>query len=95
MWHELVYCVHYCGVTPQFALYTATKRNAQIAGIGDQCGSIEKGKWADMIITKDHPLDNLEALRHISMVIARGKIIKHPKVKKIAQVEKELDRYLP
>ncbi len=95
MWRELLYFCEYCGVSAQFALYTATKQNAEIAGIADQCGTIEAGKCADMIVTRNNPLADLQTLRHVSMVIANGKIIKDPKVKKMPQVEKELDRFLP
>ncbi len=93
-WRELCYFHKYTGVSNQFALYTATKRSAELAGIGDITGSIEKGKCADMIVTKENPLDNLEALRHIDMVIARGKLIDNPQVKINRLVEKELDRFL-
>lgn len=95
MWRELLYFCEYCGVSAQFALYTATKQNAEIAGIADQCGTIEAGKCADMIVTRNNPLADLQTLRHVSMVIANGKIIKNPKVKKMPQVEKELDHFLP
>lgn len=47
-----------------------------------------------MIVTKENPLDNLEALRHVDMVIARGKLIDNPQVKINRLVEKELDRFL-
>lgn len=93
-WRELCYFHKYTGVSNQFALYTATKRSAELAGIGDITGSIEKGKCADMIVTKENPLDNLGALRHVDMVIARGKLIDNPKVKLNRLVEKELDRFL-
>lgn len=93
-WRELCYFHKYTGVSNQFALYTATKRSAELAGIGDITGSIEKEKCADMIVTKENPLDNLEALRHVDMVIARGKLIDNPQVKINRLVEKELDRFL-
>ena len=44
MWRELHYFVRYCGVTPRFALYSATLLNAQLAGVGAVTGSIEAGK---------------------------------------------------
>lgn len=94
MYRELVYFHKFCNVSNAFALYTATKRNAQIAGIGDITGSIEVGKCADMIITENNPLDNLEALRNISMVVVKGKILSDIKNKKMQEVEKELDKYL-
>lgn len=93
-WRELCYFHKYTGVSNAFALYTATKRSAELAGIGDITGSIEKGKCADMIVTKDNPLDGLEALRHVDMVIARGRVIDSPKIKVNSLVERELDKFL-
>lgn len=94
MWRELFYFHKYCGVSNQFALYTATKRNAEIAHVDDITGTIEAGKCADMIVTKNNPLEDLQALREVDMVIARGKRIREPKIKKYAQVEKELDKFI-
>lgn len=93
-WRELCYFHKYTGVSNAFALYTATKRSAELAGIGDITGNIEKGKCADMIVTKDNPLDRLEALRHVDMVIARGRVIDSPKIKVNSLVERELDKFL-
>lgn len=92
MWRELYYYVKDCGVTEKFALYTATLLNATLAGIGDITGSIEKGKLAEMIVVKDNPLTDLHALRKIDMVVMNGKIYKSPKVKKLKDVEIELDK---
>ncbi len=94
MWRELNYFHNYCGVSNGFALYTATKLNAQLAGLGDVTGSIEEGKDADFVVTAKNPLDDLQALRNISMVVTRGKIFDNPKVKKMPQVEAELDKFL-
>lgn len=93
-WRELCYFHKYTGVSNAFALYTATKRSAELAGIGDVTGSIEVGKCADMIVTKENPLDNLEALRNVDMVIARGRVIDKPKVRINKLVEQELDKFL-
>ena len=93
-WRELCYFHKYTGVSNAFALYTATKRSAELAGVGDITGSIEKGNCADMIVTKDNPLDRLEALRHVDMVIARGRVIYSPKIKVNSLVERELDKFL-
>lgn len=94
MWRELYYFHKYCGVSNRFALYTATKRNAEIAGIDDCVGTIDIGKEADMIVTKDNPLNSLEALRHASMVITKGKVVENPRVKKMKKVEETLDKFL-
>lgn len=94
MWRELHHFCKFCDVTPAFALSTATKGNAKIAGLGDTLGTIEAGKCADMIVSRKNPLEGLDALRQLDMVITRGRRINVPKVKKMAQVEQELDRFL-
>ena len=93
-WRELYYFHKYVGVSNAFALYTATARSAEMAGIGDITGTISKGKCADMIVTKENPLDDLRALRHVQMVVADGKLFDHLKIKRKEQVERELDRFL-
>lgn len=94
MWRELHYFCKFCDVTPAFALSTATKGNAEIAGLGDTLGTIEVGKCADMIVTRRNPLERLDALRQLDMVIARSRCFDAPKVKKMFQVEQELDKFL-
>ena len=93
-WRELYYFHKYVGVSNAFALYTATLRSAELAGIGTITGSIQKGKSADMIVTAQNPLEDLRALRHLEMVMARGTMIENPNVKKRKQVEAELDKFL-
>ena len=94
MWRELCYFVKYCGVTPEFALYSATLLNAKLAKIDDITGSIEKGKFADMIVCEKNPLKDLSALRKLSAVIKEGYIINDPKIKKMPEAERELDKFL-
>ena len=94
MWRELCYYVKYCGVSESFAIYSATLLNATLAGISDVTGSIEKGKLAEMIVVADNPLENLPTLRNPEIVIMRDRMIKSPKVKKIPEVEAELDKWL-
>lgn len=90
MWRELYYYVKYCGVSESFAIYSATLLNATLAGVGHITGSIEKGKFAEMIVVKEDPTKDIKALRNIDMVVMHENIYKEPKVKKIKEVEDEL-----
>ena len=94
MWRELCYFVKFCGVTPAFALHSATLLNARLAGIDHLTGSVEKGKVADLIVCEKNPLEDLTALRKLDMVNKDGWRIDHPAVKKLPQVERELDKFL-
>lgn len=93
-WRELYYFHKYVGVTNTFALYTATCRGAEMAGIGDITGTLEPGKCADMIVVEKNPLEDLRALRNVDMVVSQGKVLRSPKVKKKQIVETELDKFL-
>ena len=93
-WRELCYFHKYCGVSNQFALYTATLRNAQLAGVGDVTGSIEPGKSADFIVTKHNPLEDLRALQHLELVVCRGRAVHKPAPKRNKTVDALLDPYL-
>ena len=92
MWREVRYFHTFCGVSNAFALHTATLGNAKIAGIDGLTGSLTPGKSADLIVTAGNPLEDLEALRHVSMVTMRGKLFRDPKVKKMPDCERELDK---
>lgn len=93
-WRELYYFHKYVGVSNAFALYTATCRGAEMAGIGDITGTLEPGKSADMIVVEKNPLENLRVLRNVDMVVAQGRVIRNPKIKKKQIVETELDKFL-
>lgn len=93
-WRELYYFHKYMGVSNTFALYTATCRGAEMAGIGDITGTLDPGKCADMIVVEKNPLEDIRALRNVDMVVSQGKVLRSPKVKKKQIVETELDKFL-
>ena len=93
-WRELYYFHKFVGVSNAFALYTATSRSAELAGLGDVTGTVAAGKCADLIVTAENPLDDLRALRHVEQVMARGRLYAHPKFRKRKNVTAELDKFL-
>ena len=95
MWRELVFFQKYVGVSPAFALYTATLLNAQLVGLGNETGSIEPGKSADFLITDHDPLQGFGTMRTPYMVVMRGKPFLYPKAKRYAKTDAVLDQYMP
>ncbi len=93
-WRELYYFHKFVGVSNEFALYSATKHSAEMAGIGNITGSIEVGKYADFIVMSQNPLDNLTALRHLDYVVARGNVLRNPQPKIKKDVQRQLDKFL-
>lgn len=93
-WRELYYFHKFVGVSNALALYTATSRSAELAGLGDVTGTVAAGKCADLIVTAENPLDDLRALRHVEQVMARGRLYAHPKFRERKNVTAELDKFL-
>ena len=67
-------------MSPMEAIVSATRTNAEIAGLGDQLGTIEAGKLADLIVVDQDPLQNLQifeqGLRHVLLVMKEGVVVK-------------------
>lgn len=64
------------GMTSMQIIQASTRNAAHVAHIGDQLGTLEAGKIADVLVVSGNPLDNLQNLRNIRMVIHTGVIIR-------------------
>jgi imidazolonepropionase-like amidohydrolase len=73
---ELVALVNHGGMTPAQVLQAATMTNAEAMGWQDRIGSIEVGKFADMIAVSGDPLSNITELQRVKFVMKSGKIIR-------------------
>jgi imidazolonepropionase-like amidohydrolase len=64
------------GMTPMQIIIAGTINAANVCDLENELGTIEEGKIADIIIVKNNPLEDLEALLNVQMVIHSGEIIK-------------------
>jgi imidazolonepropionase-like amidohydrolase len=63
------------GATPWQALLAATRDGAAICGVGDELGTIEVGKLADLIVVQGNPLDDIDNVRRLLLVLKEGVIV--------------------
>ncbi|HEX2546029.1 MAG TPA: amidohydrolase family protein [Ramlibacter sp.] len=69
------------GATPWQALVAATRNGAAICGVGDQLGTVEVGKTADVIVVGGNPLDDINNVRRLQMVFKDGKLVSDKRTK--------------
>jgi len=72
-WQEMELMVQ-SGFPPMEVLATATRRNAQYVGRGDELGTITRGKLADLIVVDGNPLLSMRDLRHVVSVVKDGQV---------------------
>lgn len=63
------------GATPWQAIQAATRHGADICGVGDTLGTIEKGKIADLIVVSENPLDDVNNVRKLQLVFKDGVVV--------------------
>ncbi len=73
---EFEYYVDY-GMTPQQAIRTATTTAAELLGWSDKMGTIEAGKWADLVAVSGDPLKDITELERIKFVMKSGAVFKN------------------
>ena len=71
---EMELLVHDAGFSPKDAITAATKYAAEALGIDGVCGTIEKGKKADLLLVNSNPLEHIENIRTVVLVVKSGKI---------------------
>lgn len=68
---EMELMVEY-GLQPMEVLVAATRHGAEVCGLGNQVGTLEMGKWADIIVLDGNPLVDMSALSRVKMVFKEG-----------------------
>jgi len=74
--HELAVYVR-LGMTPIQAIRTTTLNAADLLGWSDKVGSIEPGKWADIIAVDGDPLADVTTLQQVKFVMKGGEVVKN------------------
>ena len=73
---EFVYYANY-GMTPMQAIRAGTVVPAELLGWSDKAGTIEKGKWADIVAVSGDPLKDITELKRVKFVMKAGAVYKN------------------
>jgi imidazolonepropionase-like amidohydrolase len=73
---EFEYYVQY-GMTPMQAIRTGTSVAAELLGWSDKAGTIEAGKWADLVAVSGDPLKDITELQKVKFVMKGGAVHKN------------------
>jgi imidazolonepropionase-like amidohydrolase len=60
------------GLTPMQVITAATRSNAEFLGVAKDLGTLEQGKWADLLVLGKNPLDDIRNTRTIESVYIAG-----------------------
>jgi imidazolonepropionase-like amidohydrolase len=74
---EFVGLVRQAHMDPARVIQSGTMVNAEVLGWQDQIGSIEKGKFADLVAMAGDPLADISELERIGFVMKGGKVIRY------------------
>lgn len=80
--HELDVYVNQLGMAPLAALQTATINAADLMGWTSKTGTLEPGKWADIIAVEKNPIDDVRVLQNVKFVMKAGVVYKENGVAK-------------
>jgi imidazolonepropionase-like amidohydrolase len=68
------------GLTPLAAIQAATVNAADLLGWSDRIGTLEPGKYADLIAVDGDPLKNVATLEDVKVVLKGGEVVKAVRV---------------
>ncbi len=75
LWLEAKYFCSEIGATPMQAILACTRNGAECCGILEETGTVESGKLADIISVGGNPLENIENLKNVKMVMKAGAVV--------------------
>ncbi len=75
MWREMTLTHEVTGMSPMEVIVAATFLNAKILGADDKIGTLEPGKYADILVIDGDPLADLSDMRRIRHIFRGGKLV--------------------
>jgi imidazolonepropionase-like amidohydrolase len=66
------------GMQPAAALLAGTRESAKLLGVDSEVGTLETGKFADVVAVKGNVLDNISATEHPVFVMKHGSVVVEP-----------------
>jgi imidazolonepropionase-like amidohydrolase len=74
--HREMEQLHEAGLSPLEALQAATLLPARVFGLSDSLGTIETGKFADLVLLDANPLEDVTNTRRIQAVVVNGRLLR-------------------
>jgi imidazolonepropionase-like amidohydrolase len=71
-YHRELLAMTYAGLPPVAVLKAATINGATALGVADRLGSVETGKFADLVVVNGNPLEDIKTARSIQLVVKKG-----------------------
>lgn len=73
-----IYAINKAGLSPMETIVAATKSGADMLQVSDITGTLEEGKYADLIVLEKNPLDNIENINkeNMAIIMKEGNFVK-------------------
>ncbi|WP_371018017.1 metal-dependent hydrolase family protein [Pseudalkalibacillus sp. JSM 102089] len=87
LWRELDHYIRQTSLDTKDIIDLVTRSNSEILGINESTGTLDIGKNADLLVLEKNPLDIIEAISGVNMVMVKGDLIKSPSIPNISEVD--------
>jgi imidazolonepropionase-like amidohydrolase len=65
------------GMSPRQAILTSIKNGAELMRLENDIGTLQPGKFADVIVVSGNPLENITALEQVQLTVRHGAVFRH------------------